>query len=266
MLKRSINIEYLYAELPFLDRIAAAKADGFEYIEFWGWEGKDLPAIKAKLDETGVKFAGMSGDGPLSMCDPANKEAYIAFIKQSIEASKIIGNTRLIIHSDALQDFPHQYAVPLSGDYSYETKLYTMLDVLKTIAPLGEEAGITLEVEALNTVKDHKGVFLNNTTMNGDLVRAVGSPNVKILYDAYHMYLDEGQVFEKTTEYIDVIGYIHIADAPGRGEPGTGAINFKNYMLLLSKLGYEHIVGYELEPAVDSKTAIEAIREVSDNI
>ena len=263
MLKRDIHIESLYAELPFEERFAAAKADGFDYVEMWGWDDKDLPKVKELLDKNDLKLAVMSGDGPLSMCDPVNKEAYIEYIKKAIEAAKIVDCPTLVIHSDSLLDSP-QFAKPMSGDYSKLTCFLAMYKVLEEITPLAEAAGITFVLEALNIEKDHKGNFLNNTPDSADLVKAIDSPNLKILYDAYHMYLDEGKICEITEKYLPYIGHIHIADAPGRNEPGTGAINYKNFLKHLDRLGYKNFVGFELYPSVDTKTAVKAIRECSD--
>lgn len=266
MLKRSINIEVIYTELPFAERFAAAKRDGFDFIEFWDWNNKDLGQVKKLLSENNLKISAMSGDGPYSMCEPQTKAEYLAFIKTSIAAAKEIDCPVLIIHSDALEPEPKQYAKPLNGDYSFTTKIVTMFDVLKTIAPLAEEAGVTFVLEALNVVKDHLGNFLTSTATSADLTRAVGSANIKVLYDAYHMYLNEGKVCETLEKYIDCIGYIHIADAPGRGEPGTGAIYFANVMKCLAKLGYAHTVGFELYPATTSEAAIAAIHACSDHL
>ncbi|MGE4549266.1 MAG: hydroxypyruvate isomerase family protein [Intestinibacillus sp.] len=266
MLKKDIHIESIYSEMPFADRFAQAKKDGFDYVEFWGWEDKDLPEVKRLLDANGLKMAVMSGDGPVSMCDPVNKEAYIAYIKRAIEAAKIVGCPTLVIHSDTVPAEMPQYAVPLSGDYSDVTKYCAMFDVLKIIAPLAEAAGVTLVLEALNIVKDHCGNFLSDTPTSADLVAAVGSPNLKILYDAYHMYLDEGKICEITEKYLPYIGHIHIADAPGRNEPGTGVINYANFMKHLAKLGYKDFVGFELYPATDSATAVKAIQAVCEGV
>ncbi len=265
MLKRDIHIESLYEELPFEQRFAAAKKDGFDYVEFWGWDNKDLPAVKRLLDENGLKMATMSGDGPLSMCDPVNKAPYIEYIKQAIEAAKIVACPTLVIHSDSLQDWP-QYAKPMSGDYSDATRYCAMFDVLKEITPLAEAAGITFVLEALNIEKDHCGNFLNTTRQSIDLVAAIGSPNLKILYDAYHMYLDEGKICETTEKYLPYIGHIHIADAPGRHEPGTGVINFRNFMKHLARIGYANSVGFELYAESGTEKAVQAIRECSDGI
>jgi hydroxypyruvate isomerase len=264
-MKKSANIEVLYTEQPWAERFALAKRDGFDYVEFWGWEDKDLHEVKNLLDKNNLKFSVMSGDGPLSMCDPINKKDYIAYIKRSLEATKIISCPALVIHSDSLEDSP-QYAKPLSGNYSFTTKALAMYDVLKEIVPLAEKAGIVFVLEALNTVKDHCGNFLNNTELSADLVKAVASPNLKILYDAYHMYLGEGKICETIEKYFDVIEYIHIADAPGRGEPGTGAINYRNVLKYVNRMGYDKVIGFELYPSHGSDEAIQAIQVVTKDL
>lgn len=265
MLKRDIHIESLYTELPFEQRFAAAKQDGFDFVEMWGWDNKDLPAVKKLLDKHGLKLAAMSGDGPLSMCDPVNKAAYIDYIKQAIAAATVVDCKTLVIHSDSLEDWP-QYAKPMSGVYSDATRYCAMFDVLKEITPLAEAAGITFVLEALNIEKDHCGNFLNTTKQSIDLVAAINSPNLKILYDAYHMYLDEGKICETTEKYLPWIGHIHIADAPGRNEPGTGVINFKNFIKHLAKIGYTYSVGFELYALNNTAEAVKAIRECSAGI
>lgn len=265
MLKRDIHIESLYSELDFTDRFAAAKQDGFDFIEMWGWDDKNLPQVKELLDKNNLKIAVMSGDGPLSMCDPINKDAYIEYLKKAIEAAKIINCPTLVIHSDSLLDSP-QFAKPMSGDYSELTRYLAMYQVLEIVTPLAEKAGVMLVLEALNTVKDHCGNFLASTEAAVDLVKAINSPNLKILYDAYHMYLNEGKICETTEKYLPYIGHIHIADAPGRNEPGTGVINYKQFMKHLDKIGYKYFVGFELYPATDTKTAVTAIRDCSDEV
>ena len=74
---------------------------------------------------------------------------------------------------------------------------------------------------------------------------------IRILYDIYHMQIMEGNIIDTLRNYIDLIGYIHIADVPGRHEPGTGEINFPNVMTALRELGYDGFVGFELSPLQD---------------
>ena len=265
MMKKSANIEVLYAELPWGKRFAAAKKDGFEYIEFWGWEDKNLPEVKELLDQNGLKISTMSGDGPFSMCDPKKKSEYIEYIKRSVEAAKVIDCPNLVVHSNELAESP-QYAADFFEEYSDTVKTITMFDNLKTMTPLAEAAGITFVLEALNVVTDHIGNFLTHTQTSVELVQATGSPNMKVLYDAYHMFLNEGKTCETLTKYVDYIGYIHVADAPGRAEPGTGVINYRNVFKHLAKIGYDRVVGFELYPQAGTENAVKAIMDASEGL
>lgn len=261
----SANIEVLYYELPWEERFAAAKADGFNYVEFWGWQDKNLEQVKKLLKDNDLDFSCMSGDGPYSMCDPASKEEYLDYIKQAIEAAKIINCPNLVIHSDSLEENP-QYAIPLSGDYSNNEKLLNMFSILQTISKWAEEAGITFVLEALNDVTDHLGNFLTSTKVSSELVTATNSDNMKILYDVYHMYLTQGRITETVQNYIKKIGYIHIADAPGRHEPGTGIINYKFFCEYLKKLNYKGFVGFKLYPKESTKSALVGIKEAFGSV
>lgn len=85
--QKSACIETLYTELPFLERFRAARADGFEFVEFWSWTDKDLAAVKAAADAAGVGISGFNGDAELSLIDPAQKTAYKAFLRRSLDAA-----------------------------------------------------------------------------------------------------------------------------------------------------------------------------------
>ena len=270
MFKKSVHIDLIYTELSFEERIKAAKKDGFDAVElYWGWEGRDLKKIKQTLDENGMFLSAISGDLPkdsmISMCDPAQKEEYLASVKRSIEAAKELGCPYIIIHAAAIDNKPPFQALTLSGEYSYVRKMCAMYDVLKTIAPWAEEAGVMLVLEELSETA-HSGYLLKDVETTADLIRAVGSPNLKVLFDAYHVYLQEGRVIELMEEYIQDIGLVHIADAPGRHEPGTGAVNWANVLKRLNELGYDGCVSFELYPIESSEKAIAAIKDVLKDI
>ena len=131
--------------------------------------------------------------------------------------------------------------------------------MLLDCAKIAEQSGIQMNLEGLNITTDHVGNFLKNTQMAAEIIRLIGSPKLRILYDAYHMQLNEGKICDTIRAYIDTIGHIHIADAPGRHEPGTGEICYKNVMNVLKELHYTGIVGCELFPKTDTKTAVPAI-------
>lgn len=259
-MKTSACIETLFTEIPWEERFKAAKEAGFDYIEFWSWTDKNLDEIKRLAEEADIKISGFNGDSDFSLVDPSHKEQYIEFLKQSIEAAKKVGAESVTIHSNALGD--GGVVVNHYIELSDTVKLCSMYDMLKEIAPLGEESGVLLNLEGLNITTDHVGNFLKNTEMAAEMIRLIGSPKLKILYDVYHMQLNEGSICDTLTKYVDTIGHIHIADAPGRHEPGTGEINYKNVMKHLKSLGYEGKVGCELFPIDGTKKAVKAIMSI----
>lgn len=256
-MKTSACIETLFTELPWKERFKAAKEAGFDYIEFWSWTDKDLDEIKTLAKEAGIGISGFNGDADFSLVDPTHKKQYLEFLGQSIEAAQKIGAESVTIHSNALGD--QGIVVNHYTELSDTVKLCSMYDMLKEVAVMAEESGITCNLEGLNITTDHVGNFLEKTEMAAEMIRLINSPKLKILYDVYHMQLNEGSICDTLTKYIDSVGHIHIADAPGRHEPGTGEINYPNVIKHLEKLGYQNKVGCELFPANNTEEAVKAI-------
>jgi hydroxypyruvate isomerase len=250
----------LFTEVPFEDRFRLTRESGFEYVEFWSWKDKDIQKIKELCEMYGLKIASFSGDQAFSMVDENQKHDYIAFVQESIEIAKVLKCNHLVIHSNALGEngvVIHHY-----DNLSYRQKNTVMFDVLKTLAPIAEETNVTLALEPLNTLVDHAGNFLASTRAAAELVELVNSPYIKILYDVYHMQIMEGNIINTLKAYIGAIGYIHIADVPGRHEPGTGEINYPNVFKTLEELNYDGIIGFELMPFRDSKEAVGRINQI----
>jgi hydroxypyruvate isomerase len=252
-MKKSICIEMLFTEVLFEDRFRLTKESGFDTIEFWAWKDKDIELCQAY----DLKIASFSGDQDFSMVDESQKEDYISFVEESIEIARFLSCDNLVIHSNALGE--NGIVINDYFNISHTKKITVMFDVLQTLAAKAEKANITLVLEALNTLVDHPGNFLTSTQESAELIRLVNSSYIKILYDIYHMQIMEGNIINTLKEYIDTIGYIHIADVPGRHEPGTGEINFTKVMKTLNNLKYKGIIGFELTPLQDSKKAVRMI-------
>jgi hydroxypyruvate isomerase len=253
-MKKSVCIEMLFTEVAFEDRFQLTKESGFDYVEFWSWKDKDIQKIKELCQVHDLKIASFSGDQDFSMVDKRQKEDYIAFVKESIEVAKFLSCDHLVVHSNALGE--KGVVINHYPNIANANKIEAMLDVLKTLATEAEKSNVTLALEALNTTVDHPGNFLTSTKVAAELIRSVNSSYIKILYDVYHMQIMEGNIINTLKAYIDAIGYIHIADVPGRHEPGTGEINFANIMKTLKKLKYDGMIGFELAPLHDSKKAV----------
>ncbi|MFV0438823.1 MAG: TIM barrel protein [Desulfopila sp.] len=243
-----------------MERFARAKDDGFESVEFWDYRQRDLAAMGKAAAQAAIAISGFNGDADYSLVDPDQKRQYVDALQQSIAAAKTIGAESLTIHSNALG--VGGVVVNHYHELSSTVKLCSMYGTLQECAERAEKAEINLHLEALNVLTDHAGNFLTTTRMGAEMVRLIGSDRLKLLYDAYHMQLNEGKICDTITEYIDVIGHVHIADAPGRHEPGTGELNYKNIISHLDNLGYRYRVGCELFPLQDTATAVQAIMAV----
>lgn len=257
---KSACIEPMYSEIPFLDRFQAAKDDGFEFVEFWSWTDKDLDAVKAAAEAAGIGISGFNGDAELSLIDPAQKTDYLEFLKKSVAAAQKTGARSVTIHSNGLGE-----GGLVINDYrnlSDTVKLCTMFGTLIECAKIAEESGIQMNLEPLNITTDHVGNYLQTTRMAAEMTRLIGSPKLKVLYDAYHMQLNEGSLCDNIRRYADQLGHIHVADAPGRHEPGTGEINYAKVLSCLEESGYTGLIGFELIPETSTLEAVKAIMKL----
>ena len=259
-MKASICIETIFTEYPFIERFQYVKEAGFDYAEFWSWDDKDLSSIKSECERLSLKIASFSGDKDYSLIDSAHNEKYLQYLERSMDAANFLGCENLVIHSNALGE-----GGAVICDYNGRDKaelFSNMQKVLKEAGMLAQRSGVNLVLEALNTNIDHTGNFLNSTAESVKAAASAKNPNVKILYDIYHMQLMEGNIINALSDYFEEIGYIHAADVPGRNEPGTGELNYGNIIKMLDALGYEGVVGFELFPKHASQEAIEAIQKI----
>lgn len=256
-LRKCACIDTLYTHLPFAERFAAAKADGFESVEFWDWRTHDPEALGDLAKKAGINISGFNGDADFSLVDPQHKRRYLEELEKSMRAAKVMGAPSVTIHSNALGE--GGVVVNAYPELSDTVKLCAMYGALCACAELAEARGVTLHLEALNVRTDHAGNFLKTTRMGAEICRLIGSGRLKLLYDCYHMQLNEGALCDTLSEYVDQIGHIHIADAPGRHEPGTGEICYGNIYRHLEKIGYAGRLGYELFPLTDTQAAVKAI-------
>ncbi len=253
-------IETLYLEKPFLDRFEAAKKDGFAYVEFWGWRDKDLGAVAAAARDAGVGISNFNGGQDYSLVNPAHRMRYLDQLKESVDAALRLGARAVTLLSNALG--PGGAAADSFSELSEAVKLSSLYAGLAECAKLAEDSGIRMNLEALNTATHHPGYFLTRTRTAAELTGLIGSPMLKILYDVYHMQLNEGALCDTIARYAGQIGHVHVADAPGRHEPGTGEINYARVFRQLEESGYDGIVGFELFPMTTTAAAVRALNRL----
>ncbi|MHC1762576.1 MAG: hydroxypyruvate isomerase family protein [Negativicutes bacterium] len=254
-MKFSCCIEMIFTEVPFIERFRKAKESGFEYVEFWNWDTKDIAAIKNELVKNGLKLAAFQGNHKGRMINAEDQDIYFQGVVQGLEIAKELGALNIFVMSDILQE--DRSVLPLDRPISEDEKRSNSIMMLKKLAPLAERAGVTLVIEPLNTYIDHRGYSLFNTKPAVEIVKEVGSPNVKLLYDMYHMQIMEGNISDNITQYHKYFGHVHIADVQGRGQPGTGELNYVHILQVLKNTGYDRIVGWEFTPVGgDSETVV----------
>jgi len=127
-----------------------------------------------------------------------------------------------------------------------------VIEALKAGAKVVEPEGITLILEPLNVLVNHPKQLIVTSEHGARVIRAVGSPNVKMLFDVYHQQISEGNLTGNIRKYKDLIGYYQVADHPGRHEPGTGEIGWEYVFRRIDELGYQGWIGCEYNPLGDT--------------
>ena len=259
-MKYSACIEMLFTEQPFLQRIKKAKESGFQAIEFWDWKEKDLQKIKDECMANDIKVAAFVGNTAGQMVNPEDNESFIKGVKESIEKAVLLGCENLILTTNILGE--DRSVKPLKNEIPDSKKKENILYILSELDEIVKKNGITLNIEPLNVIVDHKGYFLNNSTEGFEALKKINRKNIKLLYDIYHMQIMEGNLINTITENIDIIGHIHIADVPGRHEPGTGEINYNNIFKILKEIEYKNWVGFEYLPSGSTELSLRMVRKI----
>jgi hydroxypyruvate isomerase len=244
------NLEMWWTRLPFLQRIEQAARLGFRAIEFWPWRNKDIPAVAAACQKHGLEVAQFSAWGfTPGLNNPANHKRFVQEIEASCATARRL-NCRLmcVVGGDDIRGV------------SQERMHQNIIDGLRRVVPIVEKHNITLILEPMNIRVDHKGHCLYGSPPAIRIIEAVKSRNVKILWDLYHMQLSEGDLCGHLRDGYPHIGYVQLADTPGRNEPGTGEVNYTRVLRQLHDLGYRGHVGLECRPL---RSEVEAARAVN---
>ncbi|WP_323013107.1 hydroxypyruvate isomerase family protein [Devosia sp.] len=250
-MKLSACIEWLFSDASddFAERIRLAKAAGLDAVEFWFWSNKDLDAIAAALDETGLPLSGFVAEPMIALTDPANHSAFLAGLKTSMQTAQRLGARVLI--AQAGDDLPGR---------TREEQHAALVECLKAAAGILEGSGVRLGVEPLNTLIDHKGYYLSSTREALNIIDEVGRPEIGIVYDLYHSYVMGEKIEEVLKDRVSRVLHAHVADHPGRNDPGHGKINLGKRLAWLYDNGYSGAVGLEYRPDGSTADALQKVR------
>jgi hydroxypyruvate isomerase len=241
--KFAANLTMLFNELPFLDRFAAAKAAGFSGVEYLFPYDFEKAILREKLQQHGL--IQVLHNVPAG--DWAAGERGIAIFPDRVDEFRD-GVLRAIDYAKAL-DCPQLNCLvgvaPADADWSELNEV--LLRNLRFAADTLARERIRLLIEPVNT-RDIPGFFLNRTEQAVQIISDVGSDNLFIQYDVYHMQVMEGDIAQTLRMHLARIAHVQLADNPGRNEPGTGEINYPFLFRHLDEIGYRGWIGCEYKP------------------
>lgn len=255
------NIELLYTEAgEYHDRVRAAAADGFDAVEMWGPTGvdapstpKDLPALKAALEETGTQLtAQLSEPRTQFMIPPWDHSEFYRKLDEGVTIAQDLGCPRIVVGSGT--GF---------GGWKRQVQLDKLIEIYQKAIAQIEGSGITLVLEPVNVRVDHPGSLLDRTAEGVYVARGVDSPFFGVLYDIYHSAVEGEDMAAELANAGSIVKYAQLADAPGRGEPGTGTLDWPATLATLRASGYEGPIGLEYYPQAASAESVRYIRDVA---
>ena len=257
MYRLAANLEWLFTEAGDdpADRVRAAAAYGLDAVEIWEWRNKDVSALKAALDETGVRLLSLIVDPKMDLTDPANHPQYLTGVKDSLPVAQRLGSPHLVV-----------VAGDLIAGRSRAEQHAAVVDVLTQAADIVEGSGVTLLLEPLNSRLDHVGTYLDSTREGLQIVREVDRPQLRLLFDAYHALVMEEELQTELAGAIDLIAHVQIADVPGRHEPGTGHVDWAQQLETLHRLGYRGVIGLEYQPTTPTPQSLRTIAEIAGSL
>lgn len=236
-MKFSANLGFLWADRPLPDAIRAARAAGFDAVEcHWPYD-TTAADTRAALAETGLPMLGLNtrrgntaiGENGLSALPGREAEARTAIDEALTYARATV--TRAV----------HIMAGNTSGPRARATFVSNL-----TYA-CAQADGITILIEPLNPY-NAPGYFLNSTDLAAGIIREVGQPNLRMMFDCYHVQIIEGDVCRRLETLLPLIGHIQIASVPDRASPDHGELDYTYVLSRIAALGWQHPIGAEYLP------------------
>ncbi len=245
----AVNVEMWFGQRPFLEKIRMASQLGFPAIELWPYENKPLKEAAQLLKELQIEVSQFTAWGFGKELNNPQSD-HVRFVKKIEESCDVADQLNCQL-----------FTVVVGDNIAGKTKAEmhgAAIEGLKKAARICQDRGKTIIIEPMNP-RNHPGHCLYGSADAIHICRAVGSPHVKINWDLYHMQIVDGDLCMRLREGFDYVGYIQLADNPGRHEPGTGEINYTRVLQEIKTLGYQGCVGLECVPEHDDLTAAQRV-------
>src|SRR6266581_2833335 len=238
----SVMLWTVNKQLPFeqrLEKVAEAGYGAVELVnEFLKWSDEDFRRMNNKKRSLGITFDATAGVWK-GIADPGGRDAFLTDLQNFFPVAHKLECPAVIV---------------LSGNrvegVSREAHHEACIEALKRAADLAAKQNVTLLLENIDQEENPK-YYLTSVAEGFEIIRKVDNPHVRFLYDFFHEQISEGNLIKKLEKNIDLVGLVHIADVPGRHEPGTGEINYANIFRKLAQLKYDGMVAMEFLPTGD---------------
>ena len=248
-MKLCVPLPCFFSRLPFDAAVEKTAALGYGYVEIYDWKQLNLNAAARVLEKSGVTLLSMC-TSEFRLTDPDCRERWLNGLRESCETAAALGVKKLITQVGPDTGAPR------------EAQRRSVVDGLKAGAEILENAGVTVMIEPLNTKVDHPGYYLTSSAEAFGIVRAVGSPNVKVVFDIYHQQISEGNIIPNVTENLDCIAHLHAAGHPGRHELQSGENDYRNIFAAIDRAGYTGACGLEYTPLLDPAESLTEARKL----
>ncbi|MDF1728532.1 MAG: TIM barrel protein [Sulfitobacter sp.] len=254
-MKFSANLGFLWTDRPLPDAIRAAAAAGFDAVEcHWPY---DIPAnqIVDALHETGLPMLGLNtrrgdpaaGENGLAAL-PGREDEARAFIDEALDYAAAINAANV-----------HVMAGFASGGRARDT----FCENLRYASARGADRGIDILIEPLNR-HDAPGYFLQTTDQAAEIISEVAAPNLRLMFDCYHVQRSEGDVTTRLAALLPHIGHIQFAAAPDRGTPDQGELNYAHVFAAIRDLGWDQPLGAEYKSALPTDQTLDWLARMKD--
>ncbi|RSZ57420.1 hydroxypyruvate isomerase [Massilia atriviolacea] len=246
------NLSLMFTEAPFLDRFAAARASGFDGVEFlfpYAFDAGQIGERLARQHLQPVLHNLPAGDwhaGERGLaCDPRRSGEFQDSVALALDYASALGVRRLHCLAGIVPP-------AIARERAHETYIGNLRFAAAALAP----HGIDLLIEPINTY-DMPGYFLTGSAQAAAVIAECAAPNLFMQYDIYHMQRMEGELANTIRARLPLIRHMQAADNPGRHEPGTGEINYRYLFALLDELGYDGWVGCEYHPRAGTMAGLD---------
>jgi len=236
------NIGFLFPERPFLERIDAAKAAGFAQVECHYPYEFAVDTLRERLSAAGVELTGLNtAPGDLAAGDfglagvPGRETEFRRAFDQALSYAVGLGTPMIHVMAGVVAPNDRQ------------TALRTYISNVRAAAQASAGTGITLLLEPINH-GDKPDYLVSRSDEMAEIIRELDEPNVRMLFDAYHVGVAEGDVLERVVRHQDIIAHVQIAAVPSRAEPDEGDVDYRRFFEVLDTIKYRGLIGLEYKP------------------